>query len=415
MPISLSDPEVKQKLALGFAGCSRNAGRVLLGTTIAVILGQEGASPLIIAMSTGVYFFTKGIFSPVWGAIADTTGRRRAVLIASSVLATLSIVPLFLFQSFWSLIAVRGLYGAFIAGFLPSILTIVSEKGGAKRRGRWIGFFNSSRKAGGGIGRVTAGFILGLLAPQGAYLIVLIISIISTLGALLIIDPTPTFRSFPKSCELLKEIRRRIFPPKEERKHFDKHGLKWLYVALGLRHSTVRGIFSLIPVYLIQHVGTSEFAMGILLSLNGFCSILFMYMSGKWVDIFGRKPLIIIGMTGSALFGIILAAAIIPGSLIVRMVVVGISQVVIASSFSAMNTGAIAFIGDVSPLDHESELQGFRYTAGGIASMIGPIMVGVIATFSSYEISFIAISLLTFVGVLLTKWKITESRPSIEN
>lgn len=403
------DSELKQQIVIALTGGGRFAASMLLGIAMAVIIGRQG-SPFEVGMALAAFFLGIGIFAPIWGAVSDYTGKRREVLIASSLLSTISILPLVIYQSIWISILIRFVYGSSVAGFLPALLTIVGERGESKGRGKRIGFLNSSRMAGGAGGRICAGFLLGILIPPNLYLVIFGVSLAASLPAFLVEDPTPARGYTLSFTELKDEIRRRVFPPEDERSHLDTHGLKWLYVSLGLRHTTVKGVGSLLPVFITSALGASELAMGVLMALNPAFQTIFMLISGHFADSIGRKPLIVLGMGGSGIYGLVAAASTLPETLLFREVVVGLALIVVALSFSALSTGAMTFIGDVSPIERESELQGLRSTVISVGGVVGPILVGSMAALTNFETSYILISILAFVAMFIANWKLVESK-----
>lgn len=110
---------------------------------------------------------------------------------------------------------------------------------------------------------------------------------------------------------------------------------------------------SLIPIYLVQDVGVTELVMGALLAINPATQSVFMYVFGRGTDAMGRKLFITASMAGSGLFALVAAAAAITASTQVRIAVAAAAFLTVAVSFSAMRTGAIAFVGDVSPDERE--------------------------------------------------------------
>jgi MFS family permease len=360
------------------------------------------------------------LFAPVWGAVADATGRRRAVLVGTGVGATLAAAPLVFVDGVWAPIGLRALYAVFAAGFSPVMLAIASDRGGADGRGRSVGFFNSARALGFTGGQLAVGALLGLLAPPGLYGIIAGLSLLSTLAVGFVAgsgerangDEETGTRPTPTVSAVLDEVRRRLLPAVEDREHLRTNGLRWLYVALALRNMTVLGVLALMPVYLPQRLGLTEFQMGALLALNPAGQVVFMYLFGRLADAVGRTSLITAGMGGSAAFALVLAAATVPATATGRLVVTGAAFVLIAGAFSAMTTGALAFIGDVSPRGRESELMGLRSTAKGVGGVLGPVVVGSLATIASYRIAFAAASLLAVGATVLAASALTESHAS---
>lgn len=133
-----------------------------------------------------------------------------------------------------------------------------------------------------------------------------------------------------------------------------------------------------------------------------------MYVFGRSSDTLGRKRFITFGMVGSGLFAVIAALAPLLNSSFSRAAVVGIAFVTLAVTFSAMRTGSIAFVGDISPDERESELMGLLSTAKGIGALVGPPLLGVVATITSFQAAFAGGSVLAFVGAALVGVTLVE-------
>jgi MFS family permease len=87
-------------------------------------------------------------------------------------------------------------------------------------------------------------------------------------------------------------------------------------------------------------------------------------------------------------------------------------MVVLGIAFSAMTTGALAFIGDVAPDYREAELMGLRSTAKGVGGVVGPVLVGGTATLAGYRTAFALASVLAFLAAALVWVALVESRPA---
>jgi MFS family permease len=412
-PARVLSPDARQRLLVAVAAATRFGSGILLGTGLAFYLGRNDASALVVGLVTTAYFLGMTVFSPFWGAVADVTGRRRTVLVATGLGATIALAPLFLFSGVWVPILSRGLYAVFAVGFAPVMLAVVSARGGDEGRGRSLGFFNAARASGFTGGQLAVGMLLGLLAPEGVYSVIVAGSLLSTVVVAFLDDSAaPKPDSQPTVGELLAEVRRRLLPAVDDREHLRRNGLWMLYVALAFRNATVIGLFGLMPVYLPETLGISEFTMGVLLAINPAGQTVFMLLFGRVADAWGRKPLVVVGIAGSGLFALIAAAAtLFTGPL--RLVIAALSFVVIAAAYSAMTTGALAFIGDVAPDERESELMGLRSTAKGIGGVVGPVVVGGLVAVVGYPTAFAVGSSMAFVAAGLAGWKLVESREGV--
>lgn len=229
------------------------------------------------------------VFTPIWGAIADITGRRRAVLVGTGLLSAVAVAPLAFRVSIPLQIACRGLFAIFAAGFQSTILTLVSESGGTADRGRSVGFYNSARSVGSIGGRLFVGYLIGVLIPTDLYLVVVALGLMGGVLTVFLHDPTPAANVSLTLSRLSSEIRRRAVPRKENAALFRENGLGWLYIGIALRNMTEKGFVSVVPVFLVADVGLSEFTMGAVLAVSPAVRIVSMYGFGRLSDEIGRK------------------------------------------------------------------------------------------------------------------------------
>lgn len=402
------DPAARQLGVLVCIAIIHITAGAIFGTSVAYYIGQDG-SEFLVSLAFAVFSLGLLIFAPIWGAVADVTGQRKAVLVVTSLGSVLSIAPLTVTNPVWLEIVSRGLFAVFIAGFQATMLTIVSESGRESGRGRAIGFYSSAESVGDIVGQLLVGYLLGLLFPTQLYLVVVIFGLAATVLALLLTDPTPIPEK-PATAGRVREEFVRRFAPREARKNLPKgNGLGWLYVGLFFRNMTQKGVSAVIPVYLTANVGLTEFLMGAVLAVSPTVRTVAMYALGRLADVVGRKALIVVGLAGAAGHALILAGAVVPGSMSVRLGLSGLAFVVHAVTFSALTVGTIAFISDVAPTDRESELIGLRSTARGAGGVAGPLVVGTIATYAGFPVAFVAISTLSMLAVVLVAWTLTES------
>lgn len=403
----------RHRVGIALGAAANKAAVILMGTVMAVYVGRHG-SPFTVSLVYTVFWGGLMLFSPIWGAVADVTGRRRAVLVGTAILATLAAAPLIFVDGVWTMIEVRGMFAVFAAGFLPVMLTIVNQGGDPTTRGRSLGFFNSATAVGLMIGQFVSGTLIEVLSPDQVFLVVTGVSALVIVAIGCVHDPTPDPDESPTISTLLQKIRERFSPKASDTDLLHRNGIRWLYVAVLLRNMTVLGMSGLLPIYLIAKVNVSAFLMGVLLTINPIAQIVFMYVLGRVSDVMGRKPLIVGGAGASGVYAVVLSMATLPTSLGGRIVVVTIGFLTLAGGFSALMTGTISFIGDIAPTERESELIGFRQTARGLGGTIGPVVLGVIATVTSYSVAFATGSLLAFTAAAIVAYHLDESRPNAE-
>lgn len=399
---------VEPRVLIALSAASQVATVILLGTVLAVYVGRDG-SPFAVSMVFAGYFFAKTLFGPIWGALADVTGNRKAVLLGTTLLMTASIVPLFFITNVWSMIGVRVLFGVFSAGYLPIMLTIVSQQGGPEFRGHSLGFFGSMRSIGFTAAQVLSGLLLGVFFPRTVFLVIGAIGFTASVAVIFVGDSTDSRESSFRWSELPAAVASRMSPVSSDVSHITSNGLHWLYTGIILRNITWHGLESLLPVFILFQVGGSEFAMGLLLALAPLGEIFGMYFMGRGADRLGRKPLIVAGVLGHGLVCVIAVVAGLSESTFLGLLIVGGAMVVKAASYSSFMSGTTAFIGDVATGERESELMGFRTTAIGVGGVLGPLLIGAAATLANYTAAFLlAAGIAVFASVVMSV-KLVES------
>lgn len=396
-----------QRGVMATAAAANKAAVILMGTVMAVYVERAG-SVLAAALVTTVYFGALMVFSPVWGGLADVTGRHRLVLVATSALAGAAILPLVLLAGVWIPLGFRFLFAVFAASFLPVALTIVSERPDDRGRGESVGLFSAAGAAGSMLAQTGSGALIDAFARPTVYLLLAGIAGVVAVAAVFIDDPIEHSADSVSVDEVLREVKSRLVPTTDTA-HLHRNGLRWLYVASFLRNMTILGFVTLLPVYFLQAVGVRPAVMGVLLGVNPAVQMVGMYAMGRLSDVVGRKPLIVAGYAGSALYAVVLAAATVPESLFVRTLVAGAGMVVLGAAFSAVQTGVVSFIGDVAPTHRESELVGLRWTARGLGGMVAPPVFGVLVTVVGFRTTLLAASTLAGAAAVLVAVTVTES------
>lgn len=409
VPVTDVERSRKQRSVLAVSAISSALPITLTFTALAIIIDRAGGTAFEVGMVVTVHFLGLLLFAPVWGALADVTGRRRGVLLWTSAVATATLVLLGLTDSIWGLIGMRGLFAVFIAAFAPLMFTIVSERGGGDGRGRWLGEFNGARSFGFALGQLLAGVVIGLLTSLEIFLFLAGVYLVVLVATWLVEDPTPTGSTVPDPSEVAAQVRTRLVPVADDRTHLRTNGLHYLYVATVLHSVTFFGILSLLPVYLTAEIGVTEVLMGVFLAMNPGGRTVFMNVFGYLADLRGRKSMIVWGLVGSGVFAVVLATATRPEALFYRKLITGAGFLLMAMALSAYTIGSLAFIGDVASVDRESELMGLRDTAMGVGGVVGPALFGGVVTLLNYESAFVLWSSFAFLGAAIVTRGLTEA------
>lgn len=363
-------------------------------------LGTLGASDFAISLLEAVWWAGILVFAPVWGAISDITGRRKALLAASIGLSAATI-PLFGYlESTLAILTLKFIMSAFAAGFPPIALALVSEYGDQDHRGRNMSVFNSSKSLGHIAGRAGAGILLSALLFSETFWFLGAAGLLA-LAASFFLEKDGDGDGDLTLATIRHKVRKRLIPSRDDG-IFQKNGLIYLLTGIALRKAGTIGVFSLIVVYITQVRGLPDMLMGILLALNPGTQAVFMLVFGNLADRVGRKKVFSLGFLLSIPVPLVFMIATTPLQFAAGFMLLGFS-------FSALASGSTAFIEDVAPSYRQAEILGFRKTAQGVAGIVGAITAGVMASILGYQGMFIAMSCLMALGFLVAHLGTTET------
>lgn len=152
-----------------------------------------------------------------------------------------------------------------------------------------------------------------------------------------------------------------------------------MHMALGLMFLTVfidligfGIIIPLLPLY-AEQFGANSFVVGLLLMSYSLMQFFFAPMWGSLSDRIGRKPVLLISLTASAIGYLIWGSA---DSLILLFV-----SRIIAGFGNANLAVAQAYIADVTPEDYRSQGMGMIGAAFGLGFVLGPAIAGISSHF----------------------------------
>jgi MFS family permease len=157
---------------------------------------ELGAGVEALGISAMAYALAAAVAAPFMGSLADRFGRRPLALVSLGVHGVTYCVYL-LAPSITAFIVLRGLAGAFTAGFTPAVTGLVADLAPDDRRAQWIGFMNAGSSIGWIAGPIAGGMLYDRWGYSVAILVSIIISVISLLAAYLGIPNTchPSGRS----------------------------------------------------------------------------------------------------------------------------------------------------------------------------------------------------------------------------
>ena len=164
------------------------------------------------------------------------------------------------------------------------------------------------------------------------------------------------------------------------------------------------GFSILIPVLpdYANRLGASGFEVAVIVAAYALTQLLFLPAWGWFSDRFGRRPVILVSLTGTiASFALLILAD--------SLAMIYLSRVL--GGFFAASVGACqAVVTDLTPPERRADGMGKLGAAFGVAFVVGPALGGVLAD-AGPKVPFYGVCAVALVNLILALWLLPETRP----
>ena len=159
-------------------------------------------------------------------------------------------------------------------------------------------------------------------------------------------------------------------------------------------------VLPLLPSYAAQH-HVSDTAVGALVASFSLMQFIFAPLWGRLSDRIGRRPVLLVGLLGSAISYLIFALSTNYWSLLLSRVVAG--------GMGATVTVAQAYLADITPSEGRTRAMGLMGAAFGLGFVVGPALGGISSRWGDAAPGLVA-SGLTALNFLLAAWRLPETK-----
>jgi MFS family permease len=292
-------------------------------------------------------------------------------------------------RSYLQLLILRGVGGIGSAMFTVSAFTLLLTSVEAGLRGRAAGFFQAGFLIGGITGPAVGGALaaISLTAPFFFYAGTLVVA--GTAGLLLL------RRRSAKPEEAAPPVPFRVVARDTGYQAACFSNLAQGWTSFGVRSS-------LIPVLIVELLHRPATWTGIAFAIAAVAQTVALGPAGRFTDIVGRRPAMILGGTLAAVS--IMAVPFAPN---IWLLIVVLCLYGVASAF--LGTAPAAAVGDAAGSHHGTAVALFSMCSD-IGAIIGPLVAGLLADTLSYAAAFGVGAALMLVAAALS-WRMPRSQP----
>lgn len=348
--------------------------------------------PAAVTFWTGLVFsanfFTAAIFSPVWGAMADRTGRRK-MMIRSALGMAVIVGAMGLAVTVEQLFVLRLLQGV-VAGFVPASVAFMSATAPKDRVGRVLGIMQTGIVAGSIIGPLLGGFLAHLMGYRHIFFVTGSALALAGLAVLLFVqeDFKPVAstgrRSFLQDLGVAFQYRTIL-------------AMLLVTFLINAGNMAVEPVLTFYLKWLKTPEAFLELAAGLVFSVTGVANALTAPFIGGLADRWGYKRVLLYSFMGMALLYLAQGLVNTPYELLAVRFFMGFF---LSGLFPAAN----GLIAQVTPDEVKGRAFGLVTSANFAGNTVGPLLGGsVAAAWGIRSVFFVTAAILFFN--LLWLWR----------
>jgi multidrug resistance protein len=364
-----------------------------------IMLGMSIVSPILplyaesfnisftlASLAISAYAFGRFLADVPVGILADRIGRK-PLMIWGTVLLTLMALANAFATSFWEFLIYRFFQGVGSAMWMTSRTTLLADILKPKDRGRIMGYFQAFMLLGSSVGPTVGGFVAavyGLAAPFYFYAATGVVSLV--LSYFLIHENKESMRKHREGEGFsLASVKRLL-----SNASFSMACLATFtvfFMRTGIR-STI------LPLYANDVLGLDEIAIGTVISFATITNLVLAVPVGHAIDYFGRKPIIILTLSITAL-----SAFLFP--MTTDYLTISLVAVVLGIGTGGAGQAPLALATDATADEPHGVSMGVYRLFGDIGFVIGPIVLGLVADGFGLSMPFYVMGLIIIVNVVL--------------
>jgi len=348
----------------------------------------------LIGVVLSMFGLLNALGQPFTGRLTDVYGKRKPFIVLGLGVLALTTFSYSVVRNYPSMVLIRALQGIGVAFTIPATMALLSEITVADTRGGAMGFFNTMRMIGFGTGPLIAGAVEVNFGIDAAFYVGAAGAAFSLVLVQLLV------REERKSSEERREARERGFGHLRvfrdgELDEFFVLGLASFFMATGIALiATLENQFN-------ARLDQNSMGFGAAFSAFILSQVLFQAPIGRWSDVRGRKPFILLGL-------VLLAPTTVSQGFVTT------TEQLIAARFLQGIAGAMVF----APAFALAGDKAYRASVGGQMSMLtmgfglgtaaGPFLSGVLVNYG-FQVPFFFGGAVALISAVLVWSEVEES------
>ena len=329
-----------------------------------------------------IFAASRLIFAPVSGSLVDRVGSRRVYLVGlMTVAVTTGLVAIA--QEYWHIVVLRALAGLGSTMFTVSAMGLIVRLSPPSIRGKCSATYATAFLLGNVAGPVLGASLsfLGFRWPFFIYGIGVMLAAFVVWWQMPRVNHSQTTTSELPPMRLQEAWGDTAFRAVLTSNF--AHG----WINMGVR-------VSVLPLFAAAIFHNGAAASGLALAAFAAGNAIILQFSGRWSDLHGRKPLILIGLVGSAIFMVLMGLATSVWFLLLVSALAGAAS-------GLINPSQTAAVADIVGNERSGGkvLSSFQM-AGDFGQIVGPMLIGLLADVYGFPTAFTVCGAIAIFGII---------------
>ncbi len=362
----------------------------------------SGLDKAKIGLLTGLGTAIAVLIQPLFGRLSDRLDARRPLMVAAGLLAGIAYLLFRVADSFWAFLLLTALGG----NGLQYLNTVGGVLVGRMARAGGGGAAYAKYRVWGSVGYICIGVTTGFLLPAHPGMSRADLAPVFTYGPLLFFLIAAVSLAVPDgklpktessaSHQASQATKREPLPRKQtELKHF--------FFAYFFYQFALYGASSYLSLFM-KSLGAAPRQISLMFAAGVLCEVLVMSQVGKWTDLNGRKP------------ALVLAFCLMPVRLLLYTLATSPATVMAIQALHGLNYGivgtlAVVYVNDCVTDAQRGTALAMMTATSGIALSLSPPLCGWLAERYGFSMMFVAMSAVGVLGALFLILRVPESNP----
>ncbi len=357
-------------------------GMGIVSPVLAIYATSFGVSFALVSLAISIYAVGRLVMDFPAGILADHFGRKPLMVVGCAILSVFAYLSATA-DNFWLFLVYRFFQGFGSSMWMTSRTTLLADILKPEERGRVLGYFQSFTLIGQAAGPTIGGIIAEYWGLKANFYFYTVAGLISMLLSYLFIHEPEEAKSRHGGLSLPKGIVKRLLVNK---------GFMFAAAASFMSFFLMSGVRqTTLPLYADIVVGLDPAGIGMMLSCITIMNMILTIPVGYGIDLLGRKPIIVGSMIMSALACILFPQA---NSFILLCAV----ALVMGVGSSGANQAPLAMATDTTISEPHGISMGIFRFFGDMGSLMGPVLLGVIADSSGLVVTFYVMAAIILVN-----------------